>query len=318
MARIVVAVACALLAALAAIQPGGASDPWAKLHRPLHLSRLAPGAACPVSRVDQRLDWKRINIFGGSGIGRGPVYPGLGGSAGTAYARPDDQYGGPWASGKVFWYVRPNYRGRVLIRGHRLDGPERLGFNGGRLPARELRIEPWDSVSWEGQPTGSRGVPSSVRVRASGCYGAQIDGTTFSRVVVFTVAAQRSWLCAPDTVTRRLVGMLDAFNTGRARAFSRGFTVSGRFEPYNGASRRYVATRHGAIESIVRARHLAGDRWKMFGVSPPADLSTGLHEAIYGLNQHVKRHGIASYDQGAKIVIVCASGRVRIWLGPVW
>jgi hypothetical protein len=29
-------------------------------------------------------------------------------------------------------------------------------------------------------------VPSSVRVRAPGCYGVQIDGTTFSRVVVFT------------------------------------------------------------------------------------------------------------------------------------
>jgi hypothetical protein len=314
----VAASACALLAALAVVRLGDASDPWAKLHRPLHLPRLAAGAVCPVSGVDQRLNWKRINIFGGSGIGRGPVYPGLGGSGGTAYAQPDGQYGGLWTSGKVFWYVRPSYLGRVLIRGHRLDGPQLLGFNGGRLPARELRIEPWDSVSWEGQPTGSRGVPSSVRVLIPGCYGVQIDGTTFSRVVVFSVAEQRSWLCAADTVTRRLVGMLDAFNTGRARAFSRGFTVSGRFEPYNGAPRRYVATRHGAIESIVRARHQAGDRWTMFRVVPPADLNTGLGEAIYGLNLHVKRRGIASYDQGAKIVIVCASGRVRIWLGPVW
>jgi hypothetical protein len=179
--------ACAV-AALALIEPLGASPtPWAKLHRALHLPRLAPGVACPVSRIDRRLDWKHINIFGGSGIGRGPVYPGLGRSGGTAYARPDDQYGGRWASGKVFWYVRPSYRGRVLIRGHRLDGPQRLGFNGRRLPDRELRIESWDSVSWEGQPTGSRGIPSGVRVLVPGCYGVQIDGTTFSRVVVFTV-----------------------------------------------------------------------------------------------------------------------------------
>ncbi len=187
MSRIVAASACALFVALAVIQPVGASDPWAKLHRSLHLPRVAPGAACPVSRVDQRVDSKRINIFGGSGIGRGPVYPGLGGSGGHLYALPDDQYGGPWAGGKVFWYVRPSYRGRVLIRGHRLDGPQSLGFNGRRLPARELRIEPWDSVSWQGQPRGSRGIPSGVRVRASGCYGVQTDGTTFSRVVVFTV-----------------------------------------------------------------------------------------------------------------------------------
>src|SRR4051794_21803970 len=101
-------------------------------------------------------------------------------------ARPDDQYGGVWASGKVFWFA-PSYPGRILIRGRRLDGPQWLRFNGRRLPPRELRIEAHETVAWEGQPLGSRGVPSSLRVRAPGCYGVQIDGRTFSRVVVFTV-----------------------------------------------------------------------------------------------------------------------------------
>lgn len=184
-----VAFASALLAVLTVIQPVDASAPWAKLHRPLHLPRLATGAACPVSRVDRRVDWKHVNIFGSSGIGRGPVYPGLGGSRGHLNATPDIQYGGTWSGGKVFWYVLPRYRGRVLIRGRRLDGPQSLGFNGRRRPDPELRIEPNDTVSWQGQPTGSRGIPSGVRVRASGCYGVQIDGTSFSRVVVFTVEA---------------------------------------------------------------------------------------------------------------------------------
>jgi hypothetical protein len=175
-----------LLAALALVQPSGRSDPWPKLHRPLHVPRLVSGARCPVSAVDRRVAWKRANIFGGSGIGRGPVYAGLG-SGGGLNATPEYQYGGPWAGGKVFWYVLPSYRGPVLIRGRRLDGSQSLGFNGRRLPALELRIGPSDTVSWQGQPPGSRGVPSSVRVRASGCYGAQIDGTSFSRVVVFTV-----------------------------------------------------------------------------------------------------------------------------------
>jgi len=175
----------ALLGAVALIPAGSAPVTWKKLHRPLHLPRLAPAAPCPVSRIDQRVDWERISIFGGSGIGRGPVYPGLGASGGALTASPDVEYGGPWAGGKVFWYVRPSYRGRVLIRGRRLDGPQRLGFNGHRLPARELRIERGTTVSWEGQPPGSRGVPSSVRVRAPGCYGVQIDGMSFSRVVVF-------------------------------------------------------------------------------------------------------------------------------------
>jgi hypothetical protein len=175
-------------AAVGLVEPLGASStPWTKLHRPLHLPRLAPGAACPVSRIDRRIHWERIRIFGGSGIGRGPVYPGLGSSGGRLSATPDVQYGGPWAGAKVFWYVRPSYRGRALIRGRRLDGPQWLGFNGRRLPARELRIERGITVSWEGQPPGSRGIPSSVRVRSPGCYGVQIDGTTFSRVVVFRV-----------------------------------------------------------------------------------------------------------------------------------
>jgi hypothetical protein len=180
---------CVLLAAVAVARPVGASDPWAKLHRPLHLSRLAPGAACPVSRVDPRVAWRRLNIVGGSGIGRGPVYAGLGDLAGRLDTQRDYQYGGPWAGGKLFWYVRPSYRGRVLIRGRRLDGPQSLGFNGGRLPARELRIHPYETVSWAGQPAGSRGVPSTARVRSSGCYGVQIDGTSFSRIVVFSVTA---------------------------------------------------------------------------------------------------------------------------------
>ena len=162
----------------------GAGDGWGGLRRPLHLPKLAPGAECPVSRVDTRVAWKRQNIFGGSGIGRGPVYPGLGSSSGLLYATRDEQYGGPWFGEKVFWYVLPSYRGPVLIRGRRLDGPQRLGFNGRRLPEPELRISPENSVSWAGQQPGSRGVPSGVRILTSGCYGFQIDGTSFSRIVV--------------------------------------------------------------------------------------------------------------------------------------
>jgi hypothetical protein len=46
-------------------------------------------------------------------------------------------------------------------------------------------------VKWTGQAPGSRGRPSYVRVRAPGCYGVQIDGTSFSTVVVFLVDIAR-------------------------------------------------------------------------------------------------------------------------------
>jgi hypothetical protein len=182
-ARLVTAL---LLPALGLVQLPNATDPWRKLHRPLHLPRLAAGDACPVSPIDRRVDWKTINIFGGSGIGRGPVYPGLGASGGHFTTTKGDS-DAPWFGGKLFWYVKPRYRGRVLIRGRRLDGPQSLRFNGGRR-SHELRIKRNQTVSWDGQPPGSRGVPSIVRVRAPGCYGLQIDGTSFSRTVIFTAS----------------------------------------------------------------------------------------------------------------------------------
>ena len=135
--------------------------------------------------MDSRIVWNGIDVFGGSGIGQGPVYPGLGAHSGLLMATRDEQYGGPWFGDKVFWYVQPSYRGPVLIRGRRLDGPQIVRFNGKKLPPAELHIESGQTVSWQGAPRGSRGVASSVRIIAPGCYGLQIDGTSFSRVVIF-------------------------------------------------------------------------------------------------------------------------------------
>jgi hypothetical protein len=160
---------------------------WSELRRPLHLPVVAPGSRCPVSKTDRSVAWGRIRIFGGPGIGPGPVYPGLGATSGLLNVVKDIQYGSEWQGQKVFWYIAPSYRGRVLVRGRRLDGRGRLGFNGTRVPRDELRIEPYDTVSWSGQPRHSRGIPSGVRALTSGCYGAQMDGTTFSKVVVFRV-----------------------------------------------------------------------------------------------------------------------------------
>ena len=175
-----------LLTALVLLQVATAAHGWRKLHRPLHLPRVAPGDTCPVSAVDPRVDWAAINIFGGSGIGRGPVYPATGPYS-ELTVRPDTQNGGPWLATKLFWYVRPSYRGPVLIRGRQLDGTNVLGFNGGAVPRWEIHIHIGDTVGWAGQPAGSRGVPSNIRALAPGCYGVQIDGTRFSRVVVFRV-----------------------------------------------------------------------------------------------------------------------------------
>jgi hypothetical protein len=184
-----------LLAALAlAVVPAAASpraNVWERLHRALHLPSVAVGAACPVSRVDHRVRWRRLHIFGTSGTGRGPVYPALGTPpAGYLVMTPDTQYGGPWYGSKVFWYASPRYRGPVLIRGRQLDGDGVLGFNGRASPRRELHLHRGETVGWAGRPLQARGISSTVRALQAGCYGVQIDGTSFSRVVVFQVATQ--------------------------------------------------------------------------------------------------------------------------------
>ena len=180
-----VASAFASAFAFAAPSAAGGGDSWSALRRPLHLPKLATAAACPVSHVDRRVRWQRINIFGGAGLGPGPVYPGI--PSAFIMASRDVQYGGPWFGDKVFWYVRASYRGPILLRGRRLDGRQMLGFDGAKRPLSELRIGRYESVSWSGQPPGSRGVPSGVRVLVPGCYGVQMDGTSFSRIVVFRV-----------------------------------------------------------------------------------------------------------------------------------
>jgi hypothetical protein len=162
-----------------------AAGPWKALERPLDLPAVEPGTPCPVSAVDTRTDWREINTFG-DGIGRGPVYPGMGPDATLALR----SVGTLWLRSKIFWYVKPSYRGRVLIRGRRLDARGSLRFGEERL-ARQLRIRPGQSVTWAGQPDGSRGVPSIVRAVTAGCYGAQIDGTSFSRTVIFRVTTAR-------------------------------------------------------------------------------------------------------------------------------
>lgn len=139
---------------------------------------------CPVSPVNGSVDWESANIFGGSGIGPGPVYPGLGSDEGhfiANSARSNGFYGG-----KLFWYVDPSYLGPVLIRGRRIDQRGPLRFNRG--DPRELRIGRGETVEWEGQPAGSRGVPSGVLIRDAGCYEVQINGKDFSYTVVFSAS----------------------------------------------------------------------------------------------------------------------------------
>jgi hypothetical protein len=176
----------AIVLAAAVLVPGGANGAgpdWKALERPLHLPALGPGGACPASALSSRVTGQKYGV--GGGLGPGPVYPILGRPGLVAYFRSDL---GPWAYQKVLWFVLPDYIGPVLIRGRRLGGTQLMRFDNGVMPAKEIRISPGETVTWTGQVPGSRGRPSAVRVLVPGCYGVQIDGTSFSTVVVFPVS----------------------------------------------------------------------------------------------------------------------------------
>ena len=163
---------------------GAASDAtpaalWKSLHRPLHLPHVATTAPCPRTKAG------RADPVTGYTLAAGPVYLVLG----FSFPPPDPRgvvnlkgnkvrWGWHWA--KTLWAFNHRYRGPVLIRGRRLDGHWPIEFL--VLPHRypELRVPARGSRKWVYLPSGSG-------YRATGCYGFQVDGTSFSRVVVFRV-----------------------------------------------------------------------------------------------------------------------------------
>lgn len=156
------------------------------LNRPLHLPRLAPGAPCPVSGVDPTISF--VSRFGtGGGLGSGPAFPIL--PTGVLQLAPAANFNSKsWAGQKVLWLVMPSYRGPVLIRGARLDGNSLVRFQNGNIPPTQLTIPVYTrggQPSGLTPPAGTRYLPSYTRLLGPGCYAYQIDGTTFSRVIVF-------------------------------------------------------------------------------------------------------------------------------------
>jgi hypothetical protein len=145
-----------------------------RLRRPLHLPTLAAGTSCPRSGA------RHVSPSFGIALGPGPAYPvpfrdGI-------LQLGDGRVEGGWMYVKVLWVTAPRYAGPFLVRGRRIDGTSWLGFESGPHPLQELQFPP--------RPRGYRGWRSTAtytRVREPGCYAYQVDGTTFSRVLVFSI-----------------------------------------------------------------------------------------------------------------------------------
>jgi hypothetical protein len=155
------------------------SDRSSELRRPLHLPSVTPGAACPGTAGG--LPSPDVAIA----LGSGPAYPVLGFEGDHVPPSPKavvplyaDERKGSVYWHKTLWAVDPDYDGPVLIRGRGLYPPRDLLFGVDSQRLDELEFPAEETGSW-------RYGPSVTILPGPGCYAYQLDGTGFSRVIVF-------------------------------------------------------------------------------------------------------------------------------------
>jgi hypothetical protein len=176
---------CDLLSSTCATQTGPPGGLPLALVRPLKFPTVSPGAPCPTS-AGAEVDTSGSGGFGGIALGLGdPVRP-LGPFTTHAIATGSNvSMDSSWFGPKTLWYVVPAYRGPVLLRGSRLDGPGPVGF--GEQPlVSALIIPPGPTLN---EADGYRTSPGGTNVMRPGCYGVQVDGTSFSYVIVVEIPA---------------------------------------------------------------------------------------------------------------------------------
>ncbi len=171
--------ATTVISAAAGATPSGV---WTSLEqRPLKLASLAPGAACPISASRQA---SAFNV-----TGQGPIFLIQPGTIHYGKGKLTDG----WYDVKAPWLSAPDYTGPALIRGRQLDGPNGVRFvrNGphttGGLPFLQFPIV--TGISSPDLEAGWRFQSAGIGFRAPGCYGFQVDGTSFSTTIV--IEAQR-------------------------------------------------------------------------------------------------------------------------------
>lgn len=179
--------------------------------RPLSLPTPRSGDDCPVAGAIRVPGSPGLVVLGPhdqsspngerqmARLRRGPVYAGLPGIPRILYVSVPDRPSElaeerPWGTALITWASKARYRGSVLLRGRRLDGPGRIGFGDGTSPELGLRLP---AGSWADAGAGGRGRNvSGWRItkvetwfRSEGCYAFQVDGRNFSYTLPFVVFA---------------------------------------------------------------------------------------------------------------------------------
>lgn len=124
--------------------------------------------------------------------------------------------------------------------------------------------------------------------------------------------------CKRKAVRSRLIATLGAFNTGRGDAFALNFAPRMAFVPYDGtalAPRGGMSRRASAAE-FVRRRYSAGDGWTALALIPPSGGSELPAAAVYTVSLQVLIAARTLAPRPAKVVVNCATGLIRNWVGP--
>jgi hypothetical protein len=142
--------------------------------RPLRLPGLGPGRSCPATAVTGPRMTPAHPVAAVT-VGTGPVVPVL---------FRADLDGRLDPSAVAYWDAPTPLGGPAIVRGHRLGAPrDRIRFlNDDQEPSAVLVLDPAAA-----HPAGQQGGRwwRATRLRAgAGCYGLQIDGPSFSEVLV--------------------------------------------------------------------------------------------------------------------------------------
>lgn len=161
----------------ACMQSGGCMASGAvpsTLVRPLHFP-TAHGRRCPASSGG----YVATPDFGSMSVGTGPVRVAIN-NAGDPHHGFHTAATGGWLAIKTHFFSSPSYTGPFLVRAERLDRPGPIELGATPTQGGPLVVPPG---AYEGT-SGWREVPYFTFVRTPGCYALQVDGLTFSTVIV--------------------------------------------------------------------------------------------------------------------------------------
>ncbi len=172
--------------------PPTLADAWNTLEqRLLRLPTLAPGKSCPTTNDNV------LPYFGFTNA-NAPIIAGYTDLPFVAVQTPvvGTTYNKDWFLQKVLWMIQKPYQGPVLIRGHQIDGPHALRFNGGldqmndngNVSATPLLTEL--RLLGSDQYDSPAGWATYTRLQTPGCYIYQIDGSNFSGYFIFQAIFQ--------------------------------------------------------------------------------------------------------------------------------